>query len=226
MTIFQQVKESVTARQAALQYGLKVKRNGMVCCPFHNDRHPSMKVDKGFYCFSCGAKGDVITFVERFFHISPLEAAKKLAEDFNIPIEKHTANRCKNTRKKKNPERTDYQYEQAFEKWEQYCLRILSDYLHLLEEWKVKFAPTQPEEDCDDRFVEVCQKKEQINYYLEILLDGELSDRIDFLLEKGIEVKHIEERMGKYRRDNEEENERGGSDNGGTEKTSDCYGLV
>lgn len=226
MTIFQQVKESVTARQAALQYGLKVNRNGMACCPFHNDRHPSMKVDKGFYCFSCGEKGDVITFVERFFDISPLEAAKKLAEDFNIQIEKYSANRYKNIRQKKNPERTTYQYEQAFEKWEQYCLRILSDYLHLLEEWKVKFAPAQPEEEWDDRFVEACQKKEQVNYYLDILLDGALSDRIDFLLEKGIEVKHIEERMGRYRRENENENERGSSNNGGTGKHSDCNELV
>ena len=57
MSIFQSVKESVTARQAAEQYGLKVNRNGMVCCPFHKDRHPSMKVEKGFYCFACGAKG-------------------------------------------------------------------------------------------------------------------------------------------------------------------------
>ena len=59
MSIFQSVKVSVTARQAAEQYGVKVNRNGMVCCPFHKDRHPSMKVEKGFYCFACGAKGGV-----------------------------------------------------------------------------------------------------------------------------------------------------------------------
>lgn len=86
LNIFQAVKESVTARQAAEQYGLKISRNGMVCCPFHDDRHPSMKVDKGFCCFACGAKGDVITFVADFFHLAPFEAAKKLAEDFHIPI--------------------------------------------------------------------------------------------------------------------------------------------
>ena len=43
MTIFEQVKECVTARQAAEHYGIKVKENGMACCPFHKDRHPSMK---------------------------------------------------------------------------------------------------------------------------------------------------------------------------------------
>ena len=86
MSIFQSVKESVTARQAAEQYGLKVNRNGMVCCPFHKDRHPSMKVEKGFYCFACGAKGDVITFTGKLFGMSPYEAAKKLITDFNLPI--------------------------------------------------------------------------------------------------------------------------------------------
>ena len=82
MNIFQIVKESVTARQVAGQYGFRVSRNGMMCCPFHHDKHPSMKVDKGFYCFACGAKGDVITFVADLFRLTPMEAAKKLAADF------------------------------------------------------------------------------------------------------------------------------------------------
>ena len=102
MNIFQVVKENVTARQAAEQYGLRISRNGMICCPFHDDRHPSMKVDKGFCCFACGAKGDVITFVADFFHLAPLEAAKKLAEDFQIPIFTDNAKKGMPVRKKKN----------------------------------------------------------------------------------------------------------------------------
>lgn len=102
MNIFQVVKENVTARQAAEQYGLKVSKNGMVCCPFHDDRHPSMKVDKGFCCFACGAKGDVITFVADFFHLAPLEAAKKLAEDFQIPIFTDSSKKRNAVRRKKN----------------------------------------------------------------------------------------------------------------------------
>lgn len=53
MNIFQEVKERVTARQVAERYGLKVRRNGMACCPFHNDKHPSMKIDQNYYCFAC-----------------------------------------------------------------------------------------------------------------------------------------------------------------------------
>ena len=43
--IFEAVKESVTTRQAAEYYGVQVGRNGMACCPFHDDKHPSMKID-------------------------------------------------------------------------------------------------------------------------------------------------------------------------------------
>ena len=67
MTLFEQVKECVTARQAAEHYGIKVKRNGMACCPFHKDRHPSMKADKIYHCFACGVGGDAIDFTARLF---------------------------------------------------------------------------------------------------------------------------------------------------------------
>ena len=46
MNIFSEVKEHLTARQAAEYYGLKVKRNGTACCPFYDDKHPSMKIEK------------------------------------------------------------------------------------------------------------------------------------------------------------------------------------
>ena len=51
MNIFEQVKESITTKQAAIHYGINVNQNDMVCCPFHNDRHPSMKVSERYYCF-------------------------------------------------------------------------------------------------------------------------------------------------------------------------------
>ena len=44
--VFEAVEQSVTTRQAALVSGSSVGRIGMACCPFHDDRHPSMKVDR------------------------------------------------------------------------------------------------------------------------------------------------------------------------------------
>lgn len=205
MNIFQTVKESVTARQAAVEYGLKANRNGMVHCPFHDDRHPSMKVDKGFCCFACGAKGDVIAFVADLFNLSPYEAAKKLAKDFQISITRNVRSNPYNRKKKKSVTRTLYQTEQGLERWERECIAILSDYLRTLHEWKVRYAPQKLEKEWNEKFMEACQKIELVNYYLDILLDGELQDRIEFLLEKGKEAKEIEKRLDEYRRKDEEE---------------------
>lgn len=95
MNIFGQVKECVTSRQAAEHYGIRIKGNGMACCPFHNDKHPSMKVDKNYHCFACGVGGDSIDFTARLFGISQYEAAKKLIEDFHLDIKVEKINKFK-----------------------------------------------------------------------------------------------------------------------------------
>ena len=77
MNLFETIKAAAPVRQAAEHYGLKVSRNGMACCPFHNDRHPSLKLNEEyFFCFGCGAKGDVIDFAARLFDLSSYEAAQ------------------------------------------------------------------------------------------------------------------------------------------------------
>ena len=84
MNIFQEIKTFVSAGKAAEQYGIKINRNKMACCPFHDDRHPSMKIDQNYFCFACGAKGDVIDFTARLFGISQFDAARKLIGDFDF----------------------------------------------------------------------------------------------------------------------------------------------
>ena len=85
--VFEAVKQSVTTRQAAERYGVRVGRNGMCRCPFLDDKTPSMKADRRFHCFGCGADGDAIDFVSRLEAVSPKEAALMLAQEFSIPYE-------------------------------------------------------------------------------------------------------------------------------------------
>ncbi len=47
MSVFTVVKDNVTAKDVAVMYGMKINRSGLACCPFHNDKTPSMKIDKG-----------------------------------------------------------------------------------------------------------------------------------------------------------------------------------
>lgn len=82
MSIFTEVKKHVTAREVAEFYGLKVGRKGLACCPFHDDKHPSMKIDRFYYCFACGAKGDAINYVADRYGLTPYESARKIADDF------------------------------------------------------------------------------------------------------------------------------------------------
>lgn len=88
MNIFHEVKSMISAMQVAESYGLEVNRNGMACCSFHNDKHPSMKIDVShYYCFGCGAHGDAIGYVAEMFSLSQYDAARKIIHDFNLPIE-------------------------------------------------------------------------------------------------------------------------------------------
>ena len=170
MNLFETTKVAVPIKQAAEHYGLKVNRNGMACCPFHNDRHPSMKLNEDyFFCFGCGAKGDVIDFVAKLFDLSSYEAAQKLAADFGFDPKVPTAAAMY---KPKHP------YIRQFREDEILCFRVLTDYLHLLEDWKVWYAPKTPDDDPDDRFVEACQMLERIEYLTDILTVGDLEERV------------------------------------------------
>ena len=161
MKIFETVKQSVTARQAAKAYGLEVDVHGMALCPFHDDHHPSLKLDQRFYCFGCGASGDVIDFAARLFDLSPREAAKKLAEDFGIiprpPTEVHIPNR----------------HAEPCLDSERLCIFILRDYLRLLRIWRLRYEPAAPGEPMDDRFMESCQMEATINFFLDALIVGD-----------------------------------------------------
>lgn len=83
---YEEIKKAVSAREVAEAYGIRVNHSSMACCPFHDDRVPSMKVDQNFICFGCGAKGDVIDFAAKLFHLTPYEAAKKLIADMGLTV--------------------------------------------------------------------------------------------------------------------------------------------
>lgn len=164
MNLFELVKSSITVKQAAEKYGLQVNRNGMTCCPFHDDHTPSMRLNNTFYyCFGCRATGDVIDFVAQLFGLSKYEAAKKLAADFGIdPDTPPTTVAISAPCRPKNNVDTD--------EWV-YCQHVLLDYLELLGDWSVKCAPTAPNEPQDGRFLEALRVGCYVEYLLERLDD-------------------------------------------------------
>ena len=158
--IFATVRQSILVREAAELYGIEVSRNGMACCPFHDDHTPSMKVNEDyFYCFGCGATGDVIDFTARLYDLSPREAAEKLAQDFGLNHDRQTSPGKRYVRQKTE--------EQKFREARDHSVRVLTDYYQLLQRWERDYPPKTPEERLHPRFTEAIQKRSYVGYLLD-----------------------------------------------------------
>ena len=185
--VFEAVKQSVSTREAAAFYGIEVKRNGMACCPFHDDKNPSMKVDQRFHCFGCGADGDVIDFTAKLFDLSPKEAAEKLAQDFGLIYDSQAPPRRRYVRQKTEA--------QKFREDRQQCYRVLSDYYYLLKKWEADHSPRTPEEEPHPRFVEAIQKKTYVEYLLDLFLYESEEEQKAWIAEHTAEITHLERRL-------------------------------
>ena len=185
--VFEAVKQSVSTREAAAFYGIEVKRNGMACCPFHDDKNPSMKVDQRFHCFGCGEDGDVIDFTAKLFNLSPKEAAEKLAQDFGLIYDSQAPPRRRYVRQKTEA--------QQFREDRQRCYRVLSDYYHLLKKWETDHSPRTPEEKPHPRFVEAIHKKIYVEYLLDLFLYESEEEQKAWIAEHTAEITHLERRL-------------------------------
>ena len=186
--VFETVKQSVTIREAAERYGIEVKRGGMACCPFHDDKNPSMKLNEEyFYCFGCGATGDVIDLTARLYNLSPKEAAEKLAQDFGLIYDSQAPPRRNYVRQKTEA--------QKFREDRQRCYRVLSDYYYLLKKWEADRSPRTPEEEPHPRFVEAIQKKPYVEYLLDLFLYESEEEQKAWIAEHTAEITHLERRL-------------------------------
>ena len=171
MNLFQTIKAAVTVKQAAALYGLPITTTGMTCCPFHEDHTPSMKLnDTYYYCFGCGATGDVIDLTARLFDLSSLQAARKMAQDFGLGPAKPPSGAV--ALSKLPTVSSDAQQEDIA-----HCLRVLYDYRDLLTRWRTEFAPLSPEEALDDRFVEALHMMAVVDDLIDRLAFGPASQK-------------------------------------------------
>ena len=169
--IFDTLKARITVPQAAAHYGVRIGRNGMCRCPFHPDKTPSMKInDTYYYCFGCHSTGDVIDFTARLFDLSPLTAARKLAADFGI---------APNTPVSAAVALPRIRQEESQREREGHCASALIEYERLLKKRQRLFAPVQPSDEWDDRFVSASHALPQVSYIIDCLYDASASVRKD-----------------------------------------------
>ena len=167
--VVQTIKDRLTMRDVLLQYGYEANKKGFMCCPFHKEKMPSMKVyEKDYHCFGCGEHGDIITFVQKLFNLSFQEALKKIDVDFVLNLygdktfeelrKSHYQTKqlqAKREREKAEKEQSNVEYWAAFDEWKR------------LDDNRQNYVPKTPDEELHPLFVEALQKLA----YQEHLLD-------------------------------------------------------
>ena len=125
----------------------------------------------------------------KFYGLGKKEAALQIASEFGISFDDNKGRKTPPKRKRKlSPE-------QRFERAEKKCFRVLSDYLCCLRQWEEQYAPHKAEEEWHPLFCEALEKKDYIEYLLDILLYAPLSERVELVTDYGEEVLRIERRL-------------------------------
>ncbi|MDE6727253.1 MAG: DNA primase [Oscillospiraceae bacterium] len=185
--VFSEIKSRLAMPEVARFYGLEVNRAGMACCPFHDDKSPSLKVyDDHFYCFGCGATGDQTGFVAKLFGLRQIDAAKKISEDFGLGLfDRGIAVPIKIA---PNPK-----YE--MQKWISEARLTVKEYLTELYKWHRDYAPRNQDDEFHPLFVESLQKIDYIEYLRDILSRGSEEDKRDLYENGKAEIEKIRKRL-------------------------------
>ncbi len=174
---------------AARFYGLQINRSGMACCPFHEERTPSLKVyDDHFYCFGCGATGDCTGFVAKLFGISQFEAAKKISYDFGLNLVNGEIAVSVNK---------GLQTENDYHMWLRNASSAVSEYLTRLMKWRKIYTPQNPTERIHPLFVESLTRQEHIAYLSEVLTYGSDKEKRQLYANCREDIMMIRERLDK-----------------------------
>ena len=167
------IKSRISMIDICKTYGFNIQRGNFICCPFHNEKTPSLKLydgNRGFYCFGCGEHGSVIDFVMRYFGLDFKSAIIKLNDDFSLglPIGQRI-----DRRKQLEMERLAFQRRQKAKQEEAERQQIEDAYWAAFEEWKRlddnkrNYAPKSSTEPLHPLFVEALKNIDGAEYRLE-----------------------------------------------------------
>ena len=189
MTIYDTIKAAVSVPQAAAYYGMKIQRNNMTRCCFHDDHHPSMKLnDTYYYCFACLEHGDVIDLVAQLHRESHYAAVHRIARDFGIGPNTPAPAAAKPHIPHRDPD-------------EALCMSVLIDYEQLLKRWKQDYAPATADTPIDDRYAEACQMLPAVTDMIDTLFqaDAELRARVVRQVVQDGTISQLKARLDKQR---------------------------
>lgn len=138
------IRQSVTMKQLATAYGYKINRGGMIRCPFHDDKKPSMKIydgDRGYYCFVCHEGGSIFNFVMEHDNLEFEPAVRHIADMFGIPVSDGKSPLSEKDKKRIADNRAKREAAEKERKANQERLTHISQELHRLKEVQAEFEP-------------------------------------------------------------------------------------
>ena len=167
------IKSMVSTPELLAFYGFKRNRAGFICCPFHGEKTPSMKVydgQRGFYCFGgCGEHGDIIDFVKKYFNLSFYDALEKINNDFclGLPIKGGNEESRKKAQAEAKKRRQEKELINAHHERLKKAYYSASDEWAKLDRQKQLYAPKSAEEPPHSLFLEAIKNIETAAYRLD-----------------------------------------------------------
>ena len=197
LDIFEETKRLVPIQEVAHLYGFEADQAGFIPCPFHNEDTPSLKLypeGRGWHCFGCNTGGSTIDFVARLFSLSPLEAARKLADDFSLGIEHRPYTAKERTAYAKSAIRRQKEatITSRFEAHLSSTLLIVQQLVEDLRQDKQQFSPQSPDDTYNKCFVYACKWLDYWEYIEELLIIGDVSTQLEVCKKINPEEKHGE----------------------------------
>ena len=160
------VKHNVSFLLLAQEYGVQFDRSGFARCPFHSERTASFHVYQNTgYCFGCGWRGDVISFVRQYYGMSFVDALHKLCDDFAIAYdgsERFSEWRNRNIEMRKRKTRLD-ELQRQYNDAKEHADDMLNLYI-ICERFIESFPPGNDMHDLAEREIErikyLCEEAE------------------------------------------------------------------
>lgn len=172
--VFREVRERVSAQDAARRYGLQFDRRGWAVCPFHNDHKPSMSFRNGRYrCWACNASGDSIDFTSKLLGLEPMAAVERLNADFMLGLPLHRKPTESENREARRRQEVAEAYK-AFETWRANCLRKLTT---AIREGNMALKNLTNLDELSERDARAIRDRDALEYYADTLANGTPEDQ-------------------------------------------------
>ena len=137
----------------------KAGRNYQACCPFHNEKTPSFSVSQEkqfYYCFGCGAKGNVISFMMEYDRLDFVEAIEDLAKQYGLEVPREQGGAPIKSQAERADRDLDYELMEQVAKFFEQQLKThknsatIIDYLkgrglsgQIVKQWGIGYAPEE-----------------------------------------------------------------------------------